>query len=994
MPSSGESAVGTRSADYGMHAPIPLLKRHVILDLGGDWHFKVDAEDVGEAEGWFIPGAVRDRQIPVPAPWQFVYDDLRHYVGAAWYERNFSVSEAHRDRRVAVVFIAVDYAAKVWVNGTVVGEHVGGYSPFALDISEQVRFGQENTLTVKVTDLEWVDFNENNHWNVHISGIWRDVWLEETGKVYLSDIHVIPDVDNSMAKVAIEVRIPALAEEDVRLEAVVKAPNGRAFATEEQMFVPVGGRPALFRREVNIRIDDPILWDLDNPALYEVEAKLLDRKGAVVDVASTDFGMRKLEVKGPRIYFNDRPLYLFGGMDLMHVGMNIAPAYQHPTDEEIRHEIALAKELGFNFIRKVGCLEDPRYMYWADRLGMLLMLMPPCMHQVTEESLERWFDEWRALIVRDRNHPSALIWAPFNESFGLYYDGNWDVLPGATARDIVERAYDEGKALDPTRPIIDNSNGHGLGHIKHDIDDGHPYYKLSQYENCKRHMANLRATNRPVVITEFNPHIMAPDLERLKAEWGGKPWWLEESTRLKGMTGYEHSCVHPAGFESRYRQWGLDEVYEGLTDFMERHGWLMYSAIKHQIEQIRKNPDISGFTYTDVYDNVGTHTGVINYWREKKPWSDAYAKLHAPDLVFLDWTRLNCWSGDVFKGEVYISHLSHRPLHNATLHWWLEGHNIGGQIENVSLPDFDAVRLGDIRFTTPQVSEARALQIRLRIEQDGETIAENYQDIYVYPRTYMRPIVERPINVPLWQSMGSARGGRIDWEPNLLGGLGGEPAVDERSRGKVPAWKGMGWEPDGLAYRLSVAGYDVHPGLDPEIPLAIVTTIDDEVDAYMAGGGTVLLVDPDPATRSYLARFGLKFASENGGASESMFIRTGSGIGWRVPGGNPLVWPYHMVFPAQAILGLKPEQHHDMIGGYFGHYITFQVTDDPKLHGPGATIAQFRYKQGRLLVTTFNLFRHMAPVSHADPVAVILSQDLIAYALGAFDPQTILVAES
>ena len=282
-------------------------------------------------------------------------------------------------------------------------------------------------------------------------------------------------------------------------------------------------RPALFSREVNIKIDDPILWDLDNPALYEVDAKLLDRKGAVVDVASTDFGMRKLEAKGPRIYLNDRPIYLFGGMDLMHVGMNIAPAYQHPTDEEIRHEIALAKELGFNFIRKVGCLEDPRYMYWADRLGMLLMLMPPCMHQVTEESLERWFDEWRALIIRDRNHPSAFIWAPFNESFGLYYDGNWDVLPGATARDIVERAYDEGKALDPTRPIIDNSNGHGLGHIKHDIDDGHPYYKLSQYENCKRHMANLRATNRPVVITEFNPHIMVPDLERLKAEWGASP---------------------------------------------------------------------------------------------------------------------------------------------------------------------------------------------------------------------------------------------------------------------------------------------------------------------------------------------------------------------------------------------------------------------------------------------------------------------------------------
>jgi beta-galactosidase/beta-glucuronidase len=162
-----------------MHAPIPLLKRHVILDLGGDWHFKVDAEDVGEAEGWFIPGTVRDRQIPVPAPWQFVYDDLRHYVGAAWYERSFSVSEAHRDRRIAVVFIAVDYAAKVWVNGTVVGEHVGGYSPFALDISEQVRFGQENTLTVKVTDLE----RKHDHGECDgsgVGGLQREQPLERT----------------------------------------------------------------------------------------------------------------------------------------------------------------------------------------------------------------------------------------------------------------------------------------------------------------------------------------------------------------------------------------------------------------------------------------------------------------------------------------------------------------------------------------------------------------------------------------------------------------------------------------------------------------------------------------------------------------------------------------------------------------------------------------------------------------------------------------------
>ncbi len=960
MYSSRKTAVGTRLADREENPPIPLLKRHVILNLGGDWHLKMDPEDVGEAEGWFKPGAVRGRRIPVPAPWQFVFEDLRHYIGSVWYERSFTIPEKYKDRRIAVVFVSVDYQAKVWVNGEPVGQHVGGYSPFALDISAQVRGGQENTITVNVTDQEWVDFNENNHWNVHISGIWRDVWVEETGKAYISDIHIIPDVDASMARVWVKVNAPAMPEKELGLQLLVKAPEGQAFAIKGELLVSGSEAATTLSKQFDVAIENPVLWDVENPVLYEVEARLLSREGEVVDVASTDFGMRKIEVKGARIYLNGKPVYLFGGFPFMHE-LNISPKYQHPTDEDIQRQIMQAKELGMNFIRSYGNLEDPRYLYWADRLGILLMLSPPSMHQVTEESLQRWRHEWRALIIRDRNHPSVLIWSSINESMGLYYDENWELLPGAMAREILERAYEEAKELDPSRPTIGDSSG---VHIKGDIRDAHPYYKLSQYENCRRDMESVRTLGRPYLITEFGPHIMLPDLDRLKAEWGEKPWWMEESTRLKKLTGYEHSCVHPAGYEERFHKWGLDEVYGAFSNMVDKNGWFILAAIKYQIEQIRKNPDISGYTYTDMSDNPGAHTGLIDYWREKKPWSAEYAKLQTPDLIFIDWSRLNFWSGDVFKGQVYVSHLSRQSLRGCTVKWWLEGSVLEGEIQAVSVRNFDVERVGEIEFSVPAVEEGTKARLFVALKKDEQTISQNYVDLCFFPTAYRQPTVKQKINVPLWQSLGSFGQGNS----------------------KVQAWKGMGWEASSLTYRLGMAGYEVFPGLDPDIPLAIVTTMDDEVEAYLANGGTVLLIETDSGSQDFLSRFGLKLATEAGGPCESQFVRKSGGLFERIPFDNPLLWPFYRVFASKAILGLRPEHNRDILAGYFGHYITFQVREDAELHGVGATLTQLRFKQGRLLITTFDLFRTI----DEDPVAAIMLQDLVSYALNSFEPQTVL----
>jgi hypothetical protein len=254
------------------------------------------------------------------------------------------------------------------------------------------------------------------------------------------------------------------------------------------------------------------------------------------------------------------------------------------------------------------------------------------------------------------------------------------------------------------------------------------------------------------------------------------------------------------------------------------------------------------------------------------------------------------------------------------------------------------------------------------LDVQGETVSENHLDVYFYPAEYKKPTTRQKINVPLWQSMG----------------LSTEAAT------RAHAWQGMGWETSSLAYRLGVTGYNVYAGLDPDLPVAVVTAIDEAVEAYLGAGGSVLAVDVNGSIGEFLSRFGLKIAVEAGGPCESQFVRKSSGLFERVRYENPLLWPFCKVSTQRAILNMDPQHDRDILAGTFGHYIQFQVREDPKLHGVGATIAQFRYKQGRLLVTTFDLFRNAGPIYMADPVGLIMFQDLVRYTLSGFDPKTVL----
>ena len=205
-----------------------------------------------------------------------------------------------KGKRIALAFEAVDHAAKVWVNGQPAGGHEGGQTPFLLTATELFQPGAENTVTVKVTDPpEGLSFFMDTHSLINISGIWRNVWLEATGEIHISDIFVIPDIDNAIAQASIQVTGPPLSGgTDLKLQLVVRAPDGERLSHEEPLHLARTDSHFSISREIRLKLPKALLWELDDPKLYEIHATLLENDGATLDSASVEFGMRKLEGGG------------------------------------------------------------------------------------------------------------------------------------------------------------------------------------------------------------------------------------------------------------------------------------------------------------------------------------------------------------------------------------------------------------------------------------------------------------------------------------------------------------------------------------------------------------------------------------------------------------------------------------------------------------------------------------------------------------------------
>jgi beta-galactosidase/beta-glucuronidase len=452
-----------------MAYPRPLLRRKRWSSLNGTWQFAIDADAV-----WSDPRSVEWTQnIEVP----FAPETKRsgvHQTGlfsAVWYRRELVVEDIPDGERLMLRFGAVDYHTTVWLDNIRIGEHEGGYTPFSFDISELVRAGHR-ILTVRAYDnphdleqprgkQDW-ELQPHLIWYPRTTGIWQTVWLEPLPSSFIDHVLFTPNMDRW--EIAMHVTIEGRAQSPLSLN--VRLQVGDMLIAHDRYLVLgqiVHRRIALSDPGIDDSRND-LLWSPASPTLIDVFIELRDADGTVVDEVRTYTALREIATQGDRVILNGRAYRLRMVLDQ---GYWPDSGMTPPDDLALRRDVELTKEMGFNGVRKHQKIEDPRYLYWCDRLGLLVWEEMPSAYRFTAKSVRRLQKEWEEVITRDVSHACVAAWVPFNESWGV------PNLPNSAAeRHYVQALYHLTKTLDPTRPVIGND---GWESVATDIIGIHDY---------------------------------------------------------------------------------------------------------------------------------------------------------------------------------------------------------------------------------------------------------------------------------------------------------------------------------------------------------------------------------------------------------------------------------------------------------------------------------------------------------------------------------------
>jgi beta-galactosidase/beta-glucuronidase len=580
-------------ADQGGY-PRPQLRRKYWLSLNGPWRFAYDDElrcripmDVAE---W-------SHQIEVPyAPESErsgVHDTTFHR--ACWYERDFPLraaplnSDGLPSERTLLHFGAVDYQARVWVNGEFVVEHEGGHTPFFADITYALRDGDMQRVTVHVMDDPFdlekprgkQDWRLEPHaiWYPRTTGIWQTVWVERVAHAHLATLRWTPNLERW--EIALHAMTAGSISNDLRLSVTLRL-GANILASDEYGVV---------HQEVHRRIglSDPgvddfrneLLWSPERPTLIEADLQL-KRNGAVVDEVSSYTALRSISTQREKILLNGRSYALRLVLDQGYWPDTLMTA---PSDDALRRDVELAKTMGFNGVRKHQKIEDPRYLYWADVLGLLVWEEMPSAYRFTNRAINRMLREWTEVIARDRSHPCIIVWVPFNESWGVP-----DLNLVAAARDAVAALYHLTRTLDPTRLVIGNDGWESsatdiIGIHDYDSDPAHFRARYGPEVKPQELVDRRWAAGRILTLDGF-PHRGQPIC---LTEFGGIAR-LEADAALTGEWGY--TIAHDA------------------AEFEKRTTSL--------IEVVRTTAMFSGFCYTQFADTFQESNGLLTADRNAK----------------------------------------------------------------------------------------------------------------------------------------------------------------------------------------------------------------------------------------------------------------------------------------------------------------------------------------------------------------------------------------
>jgi beta-galactosidase/beta-glucuronidase len=551
--------------------PRPQLTRERWLSLNGIWEFDFDPGLSGIARG--LPAADHlAREILVPfCPESSLsgIGDIDFHPGV-WYRRTFRLPDAWAEGRVLLHVGAADHDAWVWINGHEAGWHRGGFTPFEMDITPLLHAG-ENTVVIHARDdtrsplqaggKQCPDYLSRGCHYTRTTGIWQTVWIEHVPDDHIASLRLTPHLESGM--VLIEAQ---LAGSGAHGELIARVTLGGQRVAEGSTRY-IGQRAALM-----IPIADCQAWSPAQPTLYDLQLELRTSAGDV-DRVQSYFGMRSVSLSGPAILLNGAPLFQRLVLDQ---GFYPDGIYTASTDDALREDIRMSQAMGFNGARLHQKVFEPRFLYWADRLGYLVWGEFPSwgLDVQRAKALTVVLPQWLEVLRRDHSSPSIIGWCPLNET------------KREQDPEVVRNFYRVTKAVDPTRPVIDTS---GYVHVETDIYDVHSYQQ--DPATFAAQFAPLASGGEPF---RNRPEIDAPYQGQpyFVSEYGGI-WWNPGQSDGKAW-GYGGDAARPkseAEFLARYR---------ALTETLLRH------------------PRMCAFCYTQLYDVEQEVNGLYTYQRQAK----------------------------------------------------------------------------------------------------------------------------------------------------------------------------------------------------------------------------------------------------------------------------------------------------------------------------------------------------------------------------------------
>jgi len=552
--------------------PRPDLVRTKWLNLNGRWQFCLDPGLSGVSRGLADPGTTLPQEIVVPFCPESRLSGIAHtdFMAGVWYRRTFTIPEDWSGKRIILHFGAVDYLAHVWVNGKLLGSHRGGYSPFSFDVTDALGAGT-NVLTVFAEDdtrsplqpsgKQSIRYESHGCHYTRTTGIWQTVWMEPVPDVHVTGLHFVPDLHQ--AKVLVEV-LASRAAEGARAEITLSA-GGEAVGFGEGYVI--GGAAS-----VVVPVNTVRLWSPEDPFLYDVSVRLRAADHAEDTVASY-MGLRTLGTRGRALLLNGQPRFQRLVLDQ---GFYPDGIYTAPTDEDLKRDIKISQAAGFDGARLHMRVFEPRFLYWADKLGYLAWGEYPNwgLDLSNPAALIRVQEEWLSILRRDVNHPSIVGWCPFNETH----------QQPPRDPDILRLVYRTTKLFDPTRPCIDTS---GYVHTEcTDVYDSHCYE-----QDVAKFAANFAGM--------ISGHEVWRNFPKEDAEWAGQPYFVSEYGGIWWNPGKEDG-----------KSWGYGDRPKTEEEFLTRYRGLTETLLNH--------PMMCGFCYTQLYDAEQEVNGLYTYQREPK----------------------------------------------------------------------------------------------------------------------------------------------------------------------------------------------------------------------------------------------------------------------------------------------------------------------------------------------------------------------------------------